>query len=78
MKENIAKREQGDEQGSGFRTKTGAEGIDGQKAEARRFDRAMHEAGKGGDIFNRATAAVKLIEDAMQTLRQAVGRFKIG
>src|ERR1700730_14936632 len=48
LKDNIAKREQGHEKGSGSRTKAGAKGIDGQKAETRRFDRAIQQSGEGG------------------------------
>ena len=45
---------------------------------ARNVETIVQMADKNHQTVNRATAAVKLIEDAMQTLRQAVGRFKIG
>ena len=45
---------------------------------ARNVETIVQMADKNHQTVNRATAAAKLIEDAMQTLRQAVGRFKIG
>jgi methyl-accepting chemotaxis protein len=45
---------------------------------ARNVETIVQMAEKNHQAVNRAGATVKLIEEAMQTLRQAVGRFKIG
>ena len=45
---------------------------------ARNVETIVQMADKNHQAVSRASATAKLIEDAMQTLRQAVGRFKIG
>ena len=45
---------------------------------ARNVETIVQMADKNHQAVSRASATAKLIEEAMQTLRQAVGRFKIG
>ncbi len=49
LERDIAEREQGDEGGAHLGGEAGAQGVDGQQTHARGLDRAMQQAGEGGD-----------------------------